>query len=353
MRASEVKWRSLVTSAPQYIATIDKNDRITFINHLRILKPKQVLGKSVFKLLETAEMNKQDLKNLLKQARNGKSGSLEFSMRNPLGEIMWFNVKVAPVASNNKKEDLIVMALDITERKNAEQELVKTNEKLKALCQRLETIREEEKKNITLEIHDQLGQELTAIKLGMFWLQQYFARPEEHRDIIMVQQKIKSLLELSSQTITSARRLAHQLRPIVLDNLGLIPAIEWQVANVNESGNVQISLQHNLDKEKFNRDFSITLFRIIQESLTNIQRHSKARHAFIDLYAGEQKLVITIRDDGIGIKPADLEQPGKIGIFGIKERIRLWNGELKITGKPGKGTLKKVIFPMKKIVQPP
>lgn len=345
LRDSEEKWRSLVQSAPQYIATVDPHDRVTFINHMRFVRKEQIIGKTVFEVLQKSDVNKKELKRVLNDARKGKPAEMEFSITNPLGEVMWFNVKAASVKNSRKVPDLIVMALDITGRVKAEQELIQSNQKLKALYQRLETIREEEKKNIALEIHDQMGQELTAIKLGMFWLQHYIDRLEGD-GFQQVKQKIKSLIELSSQTISSARRLAHQLRPVVLDSLGLIPAIEWQIEQIRKAGSIQLSFHHNISKVKLSQELSMTTFRIIQEALTNILRHAKASKATIALHARNNRLQLAIHDNGTGFHVSELKKPGKIGIFGMKERIQRWNGTFTLYSMPGKGTKIKIILPL-------
>jgi PAS domain S-box-containing protein len=348
LKASEERWKSLVNSAPQYILTIDKHDRITFINYLKEMKPDQIVGKTIHEIFMKSPFTREQLTRMLSAARAGNKKSVEIplKMRN---EIIWLNVKGAPVISGTGEPELIVMALDITERKKAEDELRQSHEKLKALYQRLESIREEEKKNIALEIHDELGQELTAIKLGIFWLQQYFDRETKTRDFKEVQHKVKSLIELSTQTITSARRLAHQLRPIVLDNLGLIPAIEWQIEKLNEVGKLKCTFNTNITGEKFSQGFSIALFRIIQESLTNIVRHAGATQAHVDLHIHKKSLTLAVEDNGIGIKSDDFGKPDKIGIFGMRERVQAWNGEMDIAGYPGKGTRLKISFPLKNV----
>jgi len=170
-------------------------------------------------------------------------------------------------------------------------------------------------------------------------------------DISQVEEKVKSLIALSSQTISSARKLAHQLRPVILDNLGLIPAIEWQIKTIMETGQVKCEFRHNSGKLKFLDAFSVALFRIIQESLTNILRHSKAKRASIDLHVHGKNLVLEVQDNGIGIKASDTRQPEKIGVFGMKERVQSWKGKFELCGKPGKGTLLRITFPLKEITK--
>lgn len=352
LKASEERWKSLVKSAPLYVVTINGKNQITFVNNMRGLKPKQVIGVSVFDFVNFFSVDEPLVKKALSDARKGKFRAIEISLKDRKGSDIWFNVISAPIKYNGKVEDLIVMALDITELKEAERELRNTNDKLKALYQRLETIREEEKKHIAMEIHDELGQELTAMKLGMFWMQQYI---EQHRkgniDIARIEDKVKSLIELSGQTISSARKLAHQLRPVVLDTLGLIPAIEWQIKTVNESGSVKCTFTQNVSEVKFFDNFSVALFRIVQESLTNILRHSGAKKAAVKLHVTGSKLALTIQDNGKGIKKADLTHPDRFGIFGMRERVKTWNGNFDLKTKRGKGTSLYLTFPLKEVVE--
>ncbi|GIV33905.1 MAG: hypothetical protein KatS3mg031_1440 [Chitinophagales bacterium] len=352
LRESEEKWRSLVNSAPQYIATIDKNDRFTFINHLYMLKPEQVLGKHLLQIIHPGEEKTKELLKLLKRARKSMPGSMELSTITPKGDVVWFDLKVAPLKSSEKSDELILMAYDITERKKAQEEIQLAHEKLKMLYMRLDKIREEEKRNIALEIHDELGQQLTAIRLGLYWLQQYADRDNwavTHPEVI---EKIKTLLEINAETVASARRLAHQLRPIVLDKLGLIPAIEWQVKNVTDSSHISCTFTHRIPHLKFNQEFIVALFRIVQEALTNAMKHSEASEILIDLRTKARHLILTIHDNGKGIRKEQIQYSEGCGMFGMKERTANWNGNLAIRGTPGKGTLIKATFPLQSITIP-
>lgn len=348
---SEERWKSLVASAPQYIVTINKKNEVSFINKPSGLPPSELNGINVFDFVRLFSIDEKVVKQALQFARRGIHKPMEIVVQDEKKRDIWFNVISAPIKHNNKVEDLIVMALDITELKKAEQELREINVKLKALYQRLETIREEEKKNIAMEIHDELGQELTAMKLGMFWLQHYLDqhKMDDRLDVQQVEDKVKSLIDLSSQTISSARKLAHQLRPVVLDNLGLIPAIEWQVKTVNESGKVRCEFRHNMHNIELQDAFSVALFRIIQESLTNILRHSDAQKALVTIHVNGTELKLTVEDNGKGTAQQDIEHPDKFGIFGMRERVKTWNGKFDLKGTRGKGTVLTFSFPLKEI----
>ncbi len=350
LKASEEKWRSLVKNAPQYVVTIDENDCVTFINYLKFLKPEQIIGKHIYEL--PFKYDTKILSKMLKKARSGKIAEGEFSLVDFNHMTLWYNVRISPIKTGNEIKDLILMISEITERKNAERELMETNKKLKALYHRLENIREEEKKNIAMEIHDELGQELTAIRLGMFWMQQYMEQKgHELAAWEPLHQKVKSLIHLSSQTLNSARNLAHQLRPVVLDNLGLIPAIEWQINNLRENSGIQIFFNHNIENLLVKEGFAMAIYRIIQESLTNIIRHSGASEASVNLNMKEKEIHLEIIDNGRGIRKKDLALTGKFGIFGMQERAKTWNGKFTIDEKSNKGTRLVFIFSLKEILK--
>lgn len=353
LKSSEERWKSLVKSAPLYVVTINSKDEITFVNNLRGMKSEEVIGANVLDFAHSFSIDVSAVRKALAKARKENYHSMEISLSHfRKGSDAWFNVISSPIKHNGKVEDLIVMALDITELKVAERDLRVTNDKLKALYQRMETIREEEKKHIAMEIHDELGQQLTAMKLGMFWMQQYIA---QHRktglEAALIDGKVKSLIELSGQSINSVRKLAHQLRPVVLDTLGLIPAIEWQIKAANENHQTHCRFSHNVNGVYFLENFSVALFRIIQESLTNILRHARAEKASVTLQIKEGRLSLNIRDNGIGIKQQDLSHPDKFGIFGMKERMKTWNGVFELSNMRGKGTSLHFTFPLHQVVK--
>ena len=345
---SEERWRSMVENAPNFIAILDQHQNITFLNRINNLDTNNLIGRKAYLTID--KKYRTELKKVINRViENCTLQNLEFSSTGVDGEKKWWAGTFAPLLDPEGTSKVIAMAYDITEQKNTEYQLKLSNQKLNRLNNRLETIREEEKKTIAMEIHDELGQELTALKLGMFWMQQYINNKNSQPDLNVILNKIEALIELCGQTINSVRRIAHQLRPVILDNLGLIPAIEWHINLLNQNDNIKHVFHCHVEDKFFGKEFSTALFRIIQESLTNVSRHSNAKKAFIKLYKTDDQLILQIKDNGIGIDEQAMNQAGKIGIFGIKERIKNWNGKFYIKGLAGKGTTLKMSFPLKAI----
>jgi signal transduction histidine kinase len=236
------------------------------------------------------------------------------------------------------------------EKENTLLELEESRFRLRELFKRIENIRDDEKKRISLEIHDQLGQELTASKLGLFWLKQNIIKnignSNECKSLLG---KIEELIDLSAKTIKSIRRIAHQLRPVVLDDLGLIPAIEWLVKNFEDSTEISCIFNHHLYGYEISNDFSSVAYRIVQEGLTNIMRHSNAKYCGIDFKLEEEFVEIDLWDNGVGFNTEGEKDTGKLGLFGIGERIKPFNGNMQIESEPGGGARIIIRVPAKTI----
>lgn len=226
------------------------------------------------------------------------------------------------------------------EKENTRIELEESRYRLRELFKRIEHIRDDEKKRISLEIHDQLGQELTASKLGLFWLKQNIII--NSKDNISackpLLSKIEELIELSGKTIKTIRRIAHQLRPVVLDDLGLIPAIEWMVKNFEDSTDISCSFNYDLSDDMIGKDFSSVVYRIVQECLTNIMRHSEAKYCGIDFKVNKENFHLDVWDNGKGFNIDKHKETNKLGLFGILERIKPYHGQMEIESEPGGGT---------------
>jgi two-component system, NarL family, sensor histidine kinase UhpB len=236
---------------------------------------------------------------------------------------------------------------DITQRKQAEAELRSSREELRALAGRLQSVREEERGRVAREIHDVLAQELTRLKIGIAWLSRRLVQPVTHAARKQSQEKLAELSEVTDLAIGAVQKIAAELRPVVLDSLGLCAAIEWQASDFQERTGIKCLACVPAAELKLERERSSALFRILQESLTNVARHAGASRVKVSLARAGESLTLTVRDNGRGIQPEELHSPRAVGLLGIRERALLLGGQCAISGQAGKGTIVEARVPMR------
>lgn len=232
---------------------------------------------------------------------------------------------------------------DITERKQWEDRLRAGADQLRALSANLQAAREEERTRVARLIHDELGSAFTSLKWDLEGLDRALSKPLDPAAAAALRAKISTMLELADGTINTVRRIAWELRPSVLDDLGLMEAIEWQARQFEiRTGIVcrRSAFVHNI---VFNQEQATAIFRIFQEALTNILRHADATRVDVTMAQEGGEFVLTIRDDGRGITP--IEKSG-LGILGMRERVRLVGGKIEIRGVEGSGTTIAVRVPI-------
>ena len=223
-------------------------------------------------------------------------------------------------------------------------ELAQSREHLRALAGSLDTMREEERRQIAREVHDVLGQALTGLKMDVAWL--------DHRLSALphapLRRKTRSLLQLIDTTIQSVQRIATQLRPAILDDFGLEAAIEWQVQEWKERTEIQCDFVSSLDDTALSQEQATAVFRILQEALTNITRHAAASRVSVLLEENAGYLVLEVQDNGRGMNERRVAVAGirSLGLLGMQERARLVGGEVTINGITGKGTTVTVRVPL-------
>jgi signal transduction histidine kinase len=235
-------------------------------------------------------------------------------------------------------------AEDITERKLAEEALKASREQLQALTAYLQNVREDERTQIAREIHDELGQGLTGLKMDISWLKNKLHNVKDMPQSI--KEKIDSLLILTNTTIQSTRELVLKLRPSVLDDLGLIAALKWQARVFEERSGNRCTLMHKFDEQVVSRERATMLFRILQECLTNVARHAGATEVEIDVMQTGAEITMKIHDNGNGITDQAINDPTSFGLIGMRERVRLFKGDLSIAGSPERGTTVLVGIPI-------
>ena len=232
-----------------------------------------------------------------------------------------------------------VMIREISEHKRTEATLRTSGEQLRDFAARLEAVREEERTRVAREIHDELGQALTALKLDLSWVRQ------KTRGASEVRERMQAMIAHVDDTIERVRRIASELRPSILDDLGLIPAIEWQVAQFRKRTGIRTQVSADADALTLPPEASAAVFRLVQEALTNIIRHANATKVLIKLNLIKDALRISIADNGQGMTRAQETDLKSLGIMGMKERIARLGGEFNIFSEPDKGTRLDIVIP--------
>ncbi|MBU6399078.1 MAG: response regulator [Verrucomicrobia bacterium] len=233
------------------------------------------------------------------------------------------------------------------ERKRAEERLRESHEQLRALSVYLQYVREEERTRIAREVHDELGQAMTSLKMDLSWLGSRLPR-----DLRQLQTKIKAMSTHIDATIQTIRRISTELRPGILDDFGLVAAIEWQAHEFQTRTGIECVVTATVRDGPFDQDINTAFFRIFQETLTNVMRHAKATHVQVRLSREGDALVMEVQDNGRGISEGEISNVKSIGLLGMRERAALMNGGFQIRGVPGKGTTVNVRIPLPRLVPP-
>jgi PAS domain S-box-containing protein len=275
------------------------------------------------------------------QKGNGSQVAETWRHRKKDGTMILVEVVTSPITFRNRPARL-VLAKDVTDERRITEQVRESAEQLHELTGRLNNIREEERTRMARELHDQLGQSLTAIKMEIAWAIEKVPLGEPD-----VAQKMRSAIGMVDSTVNIVRRLATELRPAVLD-LGLIAAIEWQAEEFEERTGTECQLALPAHDIVLDQDKLIAVFRILQEALTNVARHSKATQARIILTEQPRDLVLEVHDNGRGMD-ADEAKRGSLGLLGMRERAVFVGGELTLTSAPGQGTVVTARIPLQPI----
>jgi two-component system, NarL family, sensor histidine kinase UhpB len=245
----------------------------------------------------------------------------------------WINIRARPRKLDGGSVLWDGLVFDDTQGRLAQLEIERSREELRALSRHLQTVREEEKARIAREVHDELGSTLTALKIDLDWLAEHLAgAPEE------VAQKRVAMDKLLAAAVAATRRIVTDLRPSILDDLGLSAALRWQATEFRKHTGARVNVETPASDHGIGRDTALTLFRIFQETLTNVARHAKANEVWVSLAATDVALVLQIRDDGVGVSDGDLRKATSHGIRGMRERARQLGGDVSVAGSPGAGT---------------
>ena len=237
---------------------------------------------------------------------------------------------------------ILVVNSDITERKRSEELLILQTEQMRALAIRLQWVREEDRKTVARDLHDQIGQILTAIKMDMAWIGRHL--PQSEAEVLA---RLKESIHLIDDGVKAVRVICSGLRPGVLDDLGLAAAIEWQAGEFASRHGIPCEVSVPPIGLLLDGDRATATFRIFQECMTNVIRHSEAKQVRVVLRQEDENIVLLVEDDGIGFREPDFSNTlGSLGLLGMKERAQFCGGDVLISSSPGHGTTVTVRVPM-------
>jgi PAS domain S-box-containing protein len=350
LQASEVRYRTLFETAPNAVSVLDARLRLLMTNEraARLYgfdRTEDLIGLELlrFVALKDRARIKASLYGVL------ETGNLEvFECLGVRKDGTHFQVEIRATLLPNlegKSPSLLAVKTDITKRKQAENALRNSEEQLRALTAKMRSTREEEGARIAREIHDELGGALTGLKWDLEAIDSRLAQANGAVELPEVRKRINSMTGLIESTINTVRRISSELRPGVLDDLGLVAAIEWQGQQFQARTGLEVHFETELEMAEVNREGATAVFRIFQEVLTNVLRHSQAKNIYISLLDHDDVIELEVRDDGRGITEREKGNTRSLGLLGMKERALLVGGNVTIRGASGHGTTVTVRVP--------
>lgn len=332
LKESELRHRQFLESSPTLIIVINTEGRIDFLNK----RASQVFGRTIEEIKGRMITDilpgqvKKGLKYFLSVIRDGRNYSFEHQMKTVYGDEIFLHTDLAPIKdSKGHISQVVAVSFDITKRKYYEAELKASHQQLRNLAEHVQSVREDERKAISREIHDELGHALTALKYELTWCEKNNSFGEQTIEKII---EMKSIVDI---TIKKVREISTELRPAILDLFGVTAAIKWHTEEFEKRTGIVCNLKNKAGEIILDENFSTAIFRIFQEAMTNIARHSKAQNVDILLDANEKYLELNIIDDGEGINEKHLKSHESYGLIGMNERATSFGGELTIKNQNG------------------
>jgi len=344
LKESELKYRTLIEATDTGFVILNEKGQVMDANlqYVRLTghhRLQEIIGRGVE---EWTEEN-QRAKNLaaVKQCfQQGFIRGLEITYRDPRGQMTPVEID-ATVVKGTEGPRIFSLVRDIIQRQATELALKASRQQLQNLSEHLQIILEKEKKEISRRIHDDLGQQLTALKMDVFWLNQRLS-PDQPA----LSEKIKSMARLIDGTIHTIQKISRELRPPLLEHLGLTATLEWQLKDFQNRTGLKGSLIISPRQLTLDQEDSALIFRLIQELLTNIIRHAEAQAVKITLKKMENQVTLIVSDNGLGITPDRINDPHSLGLIGLRERVYARGGTIQIRGIPHRGTKIAVEIPL-------
>jgi PAS domain S-box-containing protein len=349
LRETEAQLRLVTDTTAAALVRCSRDQRYLFANRAYAemlgLEPEDIVGKAIPEVLGVTGY--AAIQPHIETVLKGRPVEFEVEMPYPVAGVR--RLRVFYVPQRNETGDVmgwVASMSDISDWKRAEAELQASREQLRTLAARLQEVREEERARLAREIHDVLAQELTRIKMDIAWLNRRLAQPVDAAQQPLLLEKLAAMTELADTAIGSVQRIATELRPFVLDSFGLCAAIEWQVKDFGVRSGIRCAAHVPARDFPLGRERSTALFRILQESLTNVARHAAATYLDVDLFGDAETVTLKVRDNGRGIETGQLNNPRAMGLLGMRERAALLGGNCQISRDAAGGTLVEARLPL-------
>jgi two-component system sensor histidine kinase UhpB len=349
-------YRTLVEQIPMvtYIAPLDKVKGTLYISP----QIEALLGYSPEEWLAdpglwVQRIQPEDRDRVLAEVQNGRLNSEGLAFRTEYrilargGAVLWLRDEAITVKNERDEPEFLQgIMFDVTDRKRFEEQLKDSHERMRELAAHIEAAREEERTRIAREIHDELGQVLTCLKIDLAWMDKKLTSPSQaaRRDLLL--KKINAMKDSIDHTVRVVRKISTELRPDILDHFGLPAAIEWQAAEFQNRTGIPCRLSASSADLDMDERASSAIFRIFQELLTNIARHANASQVNINLSKRRGFLILEVQDNGRGIAEKEHFKSDSFGLLGIRERAALLGGKLAIKGVPDQGTTVSIRIPL-------
>jgi PAS domain S-box-containing protein len=347
LRRSEDHLRMVINTIPTMAWSVQPDGIVDFLNQRWL----DYSGLSLEQYIEdpVGPIHPDDVPRIMEKWRAdmaaGTPYEAEMRLRRVDGQYRWFLVLTEPL--RNDQGSIVKwygVSIDIEDRKLAEEQLNTTSQQLRALSASLQSAREEESKRIAREIHDELGGTLTSWRWDLEEIHDLTSEPLDSSHVEALRTKIEAMIKHTETTLDTIKRLASELRPAALE-LGLVEAVEWQSRQFESRTGIIVQYECALDRVDLNSEQSIAVFRILQEALTNILRHAQATRVTITIRQEAGECLLTIQDNGRGIRETEKSGADSLGLLGMRERAHLIGAKIDITGLKGKGTLVALSIP--------